>query len=238
MWSGWGVAALSLLLSLHLATRRPRPLNVEPLPVAAPLSPLPAPPPPRPSTTPFADPATSIEDLVSRAAPAVVLIATPTATGSAFFVASDRLITNAHVVGPHPTVTLRFSDGQEGAAEVLNRSEDLDLAVLRLQGGRSAPAILPLAAGSCVRTGQEVVAIGSPHGMQNSVTRGIVSGQRQFGRATLVQTDAALHPGNSGGPLLDRTGTAIGIATSGVQDGPGLNFAVSAEHARALLEGH
>ena len=91
---------------------------------------------------------------------------------------------------------------------------------------------------SALRPGQEVITIGSALGtLQNSVTRGIVSGVRQSGNATMVQTDAAANPGNSGGPLLDRNGVAIGITTMGFRDQQGLNFAVAIDHARAILEG-
>jgi Trypsin-like peptidase domain len=89
------------------------------------------------------------------------------------------------------------------------------------------------------RPGQEVMALGTPLGLQNTVTRGIVSAVRQVGGVTLVQTDAAINPGNSGGPLLDRAGLVIGITTLGVKssEAQGLGFAVAIEHAQALLAG-
>jgi hypothetical protein len=89
-----------------------------------------------------------------------------------------------------------------------------------------------------VRPGQELLAIGSPLGvLQNTVTRGILSGLRRIGPALVLQTDAALNPGNSGGPLLDRNGVVVGINTAMIKGSPGLNFAIAADHARALLEG-
>jgi hypothetical protein len=90
-----------------------------------------------------------------------------------------------------------------------------------------------------VRAGQEVIALGSPLGLQNTVTRGIVSAVREVGGLTLVQTDAAINPGNSGGPLLDRSGRVIGITTMGVRTdvAQGLSFAVAIEHAQSLLGG-
>jgi len=97
---------------------------------------------------------------------------------------------------------------------------------------------LDLGGASSARPGEEVLAIGSALGMlQSTVTRGIVSAVRTVGGLTYVQTDAAINPGNSGGPLLDRNGTAIGIATMGYGGLQGLNFAVSIEHARPLLDG-
>jgi hypothetical protein len=83
-----------------------------------------------------------------------------------------------------------------------------------------------------------VIAIGSALGMlQNTVTRGIVSAVRKSGNALLIQTDAAVNPGNSGGPLLDRKGNAIGITTMGFTERQGLSFAVAIDHAQALLAG-
>ena len=89
-----------------------------------------------------------------------------------------------------------------------------------------------------LKPGQEIIVIGSALGtLQNSVSRGIVSGLRTAGGATLVQTDAATNPGNSGGPMLDRNGAVIGITTMGYKNAEGLNFGVAIEHARDLLEG-
>ena len=96
-----------------------------------------------------------------------------------------------------------------------------------------------MGSGAHARAGQEVIALGTPLGLQNTVTRGIVSAVREVGGLTLVQTDAAINPGNSGGPLLDRSGEVIGITTMGMRssDAQGLSFAVAIEHAQALLAG-
>ena len=92
----------------------------------------------------------------------------------------------------------------------MQRSDDLDLAAIRTNDARPGQATLPLASSREARIGQEVIAIGSPLGLQNTVTRGIVSALRQVGAVVLVQTDAAINPGNSGGPLLDRSGRVRG----------------------------
>ncbi len=93
-----------------------------------------------------------------------------------------------------------------------------------------------LGSGLRARAGQEVIALGSPLGLQNTVTRGIVSALRQVGDVTLVQTDAAINPGNSGGPLLDRSGKVIGITTMGVKSAvaQGLSFAIAIDHAQSI----
>ena len=186
---------------------------------------------------PAAD-AASLEDLVARTTPAVVRVETSSGTGSGFFVTPDTLMTNVHVVSGFSSVTIRRSNGATESARVAAMASDFDVALLKIPDPAADQATIPLGFGNAVRVGEEVVAIGSALGMlQNTVTRGIVSGVRQVGAATLVQTDAALNPGNSGGPLLDRSGRAIGINTAGFRGAQGLNFAVSIEHARALLEG-
>ncbi len=195
--------------------------------------------------TPHADippvdaaPSGSLEDLISRVMPAVVTIQTPSSRGSGFFVAADTIITNVHVVGTEPTVTIRRPDGTTTTARVEATAPAFDIAVLKVLGVRTGQAVIPLGATAAVRIGEEVIAIGTPLGfLQNTVTRGIVSGLRDVGGATLVQTDAAINPGNSGGPLLDRSGRAVGVIKSGYVGADGLSFAVAIEHARAVLEG-
>jgi hypothetical protein len=98
--------------------------------------------------------------------------------------------------------------------------------------------ILQIAPAGSVRPGQEVIAIGSPMGLQNTVTRGIVSAIRVAGGVQLIQTDAAINPGNSGGPLLDREGRVVGINTLKLSSGAeSLGFAVAVAHAVPLIEG-
>jgi hypothetical protein len=182
-------------------------------------------------------PAASLEDVVNRVIPAVVRVETSTGSGSAFYVTPDTLLTNVHVVGNSASLTLRRMDGTTTIARVERTAPLFDIAVLRVN---PLPRQATIAMGftESVRIGQEVFAIGSALGaLQNTVTRGIVSAVRQSGNATLVQTDASLNPGNSGGPLLDRSGAAIGIATMGYGGMQGLNFAVGIGHARAVLEG-
>jgi S1-C subfamily serine protease len=189
------------------------------------------------ATSPAATPM-SIEDVVSRAAPAVVLIETSSARGTGFFVTQDLLLTNAHVVGAHSSVTVRLAGGPAIAGRVERTSVDLDLAVIRAAARPETNQILQLGSARPVRPGQEVLAIGSPLGLQNTVTRGIVSAVRTAGGVELIQTDAAINPGNSGGPLLDREGRVIGITTLKLGRGAeSIGFAVSVGHAVPLIEG-
>ncbi|MFI5306969.1 MAG: S1C family serine protease [Polyangiales bacterium] len=203
--------------------------GVAPPPPPPPLPPAPA----RPTAPPEDSPST--EDVVARSLPAVAQVESPEGTGSAFFFAKDRLLTNQHVVGGNAYVTVKTQDGRSLMANVIARNADFDLAILLIPGALDSQAVLHLGSALKARAGEEVIAIGNPRGMQSSVTRGIVSGVRQQGPLVVVQTDTALAPGSSGGPLLDRAGNVIGINAAG--GGQGLNFAIAAEHAAELVEG-
>jgi len=181
---------------------------------------------------------TATEEMVDRVMPAVVLIETTSGRGSGFFVRHDTVITNVHVVGNDGYVTLRKSDGATLNARVERRAPAFDIAILKVGVPSASQAVIPLGSAQSLRPGQEIIVIGSALGMlQNSVSRGIVSGLRTSGGATLVQTDAAANPGNSGGPMLDRNGSVIAITTLGYKNAEGLNFGVAIDHARDLLEG-
>ncbi len=188
-----------------------------------------------PAPTP---PPASLEDVIAKAIPSVVLVETPQGRGSAFFVSKDRLITNVHVVGGSSWVTLKLQDGRTLTATVAVKAPDYDVAILQASGTAENQPFLRLGSALQARPGQEAVAIGSPLGVfQNSVTRGIISGLRQMGPVVVLQTDAALNPGNSGGPLLDHEGAVIGINTASFRGAQGLNFAVAVDHAQAMLQG-
>jgi len=190
-----------------------------------------------PDTTVPAD-AASFESVIARAMPAIVLVEASGNRGSGFFVAPDTLLTNVHVVGRNSSVTIRRASGEVVPARVESTAPQVDIAVLKLSATDKTQPVLALGSTGNARIGQEVFAIGTALGLlQNTLTRGIVSGIRQTATATLVQTDAAVNPGNSGGPLIDRTGRVLGIVTMGYTDRQGLNFAVGIDHARALLEG-
>jgi len=205
----------------------------DPLPAPPPIDPAPTPLTPAPSAL-----SNSIEDMVDRVMPAVVLIETTKGRGSGFFVRYDTLITNVHVVQQDGYVTLRRMDGSSMSARVETRAPAFDIAVLKVTTPSSSQAIIPMGSAKSLKPGQEIIVIGSALGtLQNTVSRGIVSGLRHSGGATLVQTDAATNPGNSGGPMLDRNGSVIGITTMGYRGAEGLNFAVAIDHARDVLEG-
>ena len=136
------------------------------------------------------------------------------AEGSGVIVRNTGLVvTNAHVVDNARDVAVHLADGRRVFATVLKKVADRDLAILKIeaQGLMSAP----LGAFNEVEVGERVLAIGAPRGLSRTVTQGIVSAKRTLpGGVRLIQTDAAVNPGNSGGPMLDRYGRVIGIITS------------------------
>ena len=183
------------------------------------------------------------------ASPAVVSIRTGGGSGTGFVVDTDgTVVTNAHVVGDSDQVELQFSDDRKVTAQVSGVDTSSDLAVLHVDPARSGPlTALSLADSSTVRTGQLAVAIGSPFGLPQTATAGIVSGTGRHIQApdgfqidSVIQTDAPINPGNSGGPLLDSAGQVIGvnsqIATGGTSSGNvGIGFAVPANTVRDVI---
>jgi S1-C subfamily serine protease len=180
----------------------------------------------------------SLEEMVDGAMPAIVTVETSTGRGSAFFVQHDTLITNVHVVQNDAYVTLRRMDGTTTNARVQNKAPTFDIAVLKVANAAPTQTYLPLGSQNQLKPGQEVIVIGSALGtLQNSVSRGVVSGLRRSGGVTLVQTDAAANPGNSGGPMLDKNGRVVGVTTAGYREAQGVNFAVSVDHVKDILDG-
>ncbi len=187
-----------------------------------------------------------LADMAARLLPSVVQIEAGGAMGSGFVAADGGLIlTASHVVGGSETVTLTLHDGTSISGTVVAVDKSIDTAVIR--AGESATDLQPLALGALadVQVGEMTIAIGSPFGLSQTVTTGIVSA---LGRTVptpmgelhdLIQTDAAINSGNSGGPLIDGEGRAIGINTaiasaSGGSDGIG--FAVPIDQAAQILE--
>ncbi|MFB9728010.1 S1C family serine protease [Haloechinothrix salitolerans] len=175
--------------------------------------------------------------LVDQVAPSVVTVRAGQGIGSGVVFKSDVVITNAHVVKNSETVTLVFADGTEANGDVVATDSITDLAVVRSERGQLP---VPDYREQLPRTGDRAIAIGSPLGFENSVTAGIISGlnreipgsaSRTQALVDLIQTDAPISPGNSGGALIDTRGRIIGINEAYIPPKAGavsLGFAIPA----------
>ena len=195
----------------------------------------------------------SVEDVAAEVLPSVVSISVQsqagTGTGTGVVISSDgQILTNNHVVESGGNLTVTFHDGTSASAEVVGTDPVTDLAVIQARDVSGLTAA-ELGSSGDLEVGQQVVAIGSPFGLEGTVTTGIVSavgrpvsaGQTQDSRAVIdaIQTDAPINPGNSGGPLVNMSGQVVGINSAIYTPSAGsvgLGFAIPIDQAKPIAE--
>jgi S1-C subfamily serine protease len=188
----------------------------------------------------------AVVDVADRVGPAVVSIGRRSARGPAgagsgvVFTSDGYVLTNAHVVVGAHQLELGFTDGTTVRGDIVGADPTTDLAVVRATG--STPKHAQLGASSSLRVGQLVVAIGNPLGFSSTVSAGVVSAlgrtmRARGGRAMegIIQSDVALNPGNSGGPLVDSRSRVVGINTAIILGAQGLSFSVPVDTAKWVV---
>lgn len=201
--------------------------------------------------TPAPSKGLSVEQVVKRESPAVVLISNETAQGGSLgsgFLIDDQghVITNAHVVDGATKTTVTFQDGTEGKGTILGVDKSTDVAVIKVSKLPAGVHPVPLGNSGDLTVGQDVVAIGNPYGYSGTATTGIVSALKRaiqspsgFTIQNAIQTDAAINQGNSGGPLFDSDGRVIGINSQIASENGGnvgIGFAVPIDTVRPIVD--
>ncbi len=160
--------------------------------------------------------------------------------GSGFIINKEGfIITNNHVIEDADKIKVKLKNGKEFDAEIVGRDPNTDIGLIRIKSKNDLP-VLKLGDSDALKVGQWVVAIGSPFGLEHTVTAGIVSAKgRIIGSGPyddFIQTDASINPGNSGGPLINMKGEAIGINTAIIASGQGIGFAIPINSSKSIID--
>ncbi|MFC0212503.1 S1C family serine protease [Paenibacillus chartarius] len=173
--------------------------------------------------------------------------ATTESVGTGFIIRSDGyILTSEHVVHNAESIQIKLYNGDKYAAELIWCDPVRDIAVLRIRASKPLPA-MPLGSSGKTKVGELVISVGNPLGLEHTITTGIVSAKNRRMASTknkklyedILQTDCAIHPGNSGGPVINLNGQAIGMNAFVVKDNHGLSFAIGMDcikqHIRSFL---
>ncbi len=160
--------------------------------------------------------------------------------GSGFIIDKQGyIVTNNHVIDQAAKIKVILKSGEEFDAQVIGRDPNTDLALIRIKSGKDLP-VVNLGSSEDMKVGQWIIAIGSPFGLEHTVTSGIVSAKgRVIGSGPyddFIQTDASINPGNSGGPMINMNGEVVGINTAIIAGGQGIGFAIPMDMAKGIID--
>jgi len=160
--------------------------------------------------------------------------------GSGFIIDKEGyIVTNNHVIEDADKIKVKLKNGKEFDAEIVGRDPNTDIGLIKIKSKNNLP-VVELGDSDALKVGQWVLAIGSPFGLEHTVTAGIVSAKgRIIGSGPyddFIQTDASINPGNSGGPLINMKGEVIGINTAIIASGQGIGFAIPINHAKRIVD--
>jgi len=185
-------------------------------------------------------PELTTSQIVKKYSPSVVTIVAldqndqPLSLGSGFFInAEGDVASNHHVLEGSSKAIIRTMDGRTGEVlEIINDDPELDLLIAKSSLKSTNP--LPLGDSDTITVGEEITAIGNPAGLEGTISNGIISGIRKMGKVKLIQITAPISPGSSGGPVFNKSGRVIGIATAYLDIGQNLNFAMPINYLKSL----
>lgn len=176
------------------------------------------------------------EQAIQQVRDAIVTVETPDGAGAGFVVNSEGyVLTNQHVVGKATEISVKLRSGETLAATVVRAGEGSDLCLLQVER-QHLPAV-QFASSAQLKQGADVAAVGAPLGLENTLTKGVLSStDREVNGKHYIQIDAALNPGNSGGPVINAEGNVVGVATSVAKEAQGIGLAIPSDDVMAFLD--